>query len=342
MLIRILPMALCLLAYSGLAPCAKAQTAAKPALRFASNGQFKIAQFTDIHNSGTMDRRTAAAMGKVLDAEKPDLVILTGDNVATGGCASEAELREGIRLLSVPMETRKIPWAVVFGNHDTDGLSKIGVSKAQMYEMYRAYPHNVNPQTAPNTYGVGNALLQVAGSRDSKPVFGVWLIDSNAYAKGKFGDQELDTYDWIHADQVAWYVQTSKKVEAELGKKLPGLMYFHICLPEYAQIVASKKYTGERNEDECPSSVNGGMFAALVERRDVLGVYVGHDHTNTYEGTLYGIRLGYGGSIGWATYGIKSDNETEKNRIRGSRIFTIGESTPTKYDTRYVYVNKLP
>ncbi len=74
----------------------------------------------------------------------------------------------------------------------------------------------------------------------------------------------------------------------------------------------------------------------------MLGVTVGHDHTNTYEGRLFGIALGYGGSIGWAAYGLKSDNETERSRLRGSRIFVIDEGAPTRYESRYLTVNSLP
>ncbi|MCX6358342.1 MAG: metallophosphoesterase family protein [Armatimonadetes bacterium] len=336
------PLALCLPVLAALSTCPASVAADRPRLRFDPSGRFKIAQFSDIHNSAKMDPRTTAAMGKVLDAEKPNLVVLTGDSVSTSDCADAAELREAIRLVAIPMERRGIPWAMVFGNHDTDDLAKFGLTKAQVYRMLRAYAHNVSPPTAPNTYGMGNALLRVAGPKSDRPAFGVWLIDSNAYARGRFGGQELDTYDWIHSDQVAWYVRTSKAAEAELGRKLPGLMFCHICLPEYAQVAASKEYTGERHEAECPSSVNGGMFAALLERRDVLGVAVGHDHTNTYEGRLYGIALGYGGSIGWAAYGLKGDTEAERHRLRGSRIFTIDEAAPARYESRYVTVNSLP
>ena len=41
-----------------------------------------------------------------------------------------------------------------------------------------------------------------------------------------------------------------------------------------------------------------------MHRGDVRGVYVGHDHVNTYDGDYYGVRLGYGPGTGFGTYGL--------------------------------------
>jgi predicted MPP superfamily phosphohydrolase len=55
-------------------------------LTFSAQGRFRIVQFTDTHfNEGEPDAGKAEAvlalMGQVLDAERPDLVVLTGDIV---------------------------------------------------------------------------------------------------------------------------------------------------------------------------------------------------------------------------------------------------------------------
>ena len=118
-------------------------------------------------------------------------------------------------------------------------------------------------------------------------------------------------------------------------------MFFHICLPEFVRLSASGNIEGERNEPECPSQINGGLFAALLERADVLGAYVSHDHTNTYEGTWLGVRLGFGGSIGYGAYGLDSEDESIKNRIRGARVFVIDETSPWTYETRYVVAGEV-
>jgi len=316
-----------------------ALAAPKITLKFKSDRPFKIVQFSDIQDDEMLDPRTASAMGRILDSEKPDLVILTGDNVSTGETQTLAELKSAIEQIARPMEARKVPWAIVFGNHDTDGLGKIGIDKAQMFEIYRAYPHNINPKDPPGVYGSGNGLLKILGP-GNKPAFGIWLLDSNAYVKQDFGGQKLDTYDWIRSSQIEWYLRESRLAEKESGFKLPSLMFFHICLPEFALMAATTKTVGERNENECPSSINSGMFATLLDRGDVLGVYVGHDHVNTYEGSWYGIRLGYGGNIGYGTYGLPG-NEEQKHRLRGARVFEIDPKNLKAYKSRYLLASEV-
>lgn len=321
----------------GVSGVAVAQPSPKRALRFAPGKPFKIVQFSDPQDDEQMDPRTIVGMCRILDREKPDLVVVTGDLVSTGDVANLQELKVAIGHVAKPMEDRRIPWAVTFGNHDLDGIGKIGISSQEMMNLYRAYEHNITPLDPVGVYGAGNGLLRILGS-NGKPAFGVWLLDSNAYAPGQVGGQKLGGYDWIRSSQIAWYVRESNAVERQIGKKLPSIMFFHICLPEYALLAATKNFTGERNEDECPSQINSGLFAALLDRGDVRGVYVGHDHVNTYEGSWYGIRLGYGGNIGYGTYGLPG-NETERNRLRGARVFTITESNPENYQSSYVLVS---
>jgi predicted MPP superfamily phosphohydrolase len=45
------------------------------------DGRFRIVQFTDTHfcDGSARDRRTASLLERVLVAERPDLVVLTGD-----------------------------------------------------------------------------------------------------------------------------------------------------------------------------------------------------------------------------------------------------------------------
>lgn len=50
-------------------------------LSFNNNGKFKIIQFTDIHYKKNLPESAVALklISEVLDAEKPDLVVFTGD-----------------------------------------------------------------------------------------------------------------------------------------------------------------------------------------------------------------------------------------------------------------------
>lgn len=82
----------------------------------------------------------------------------------------------------------------------------------------------------------------------------------------------------------------------------PGLVYFHIPLPEYSSFDASN-FTGVRQEGISSASINSGFFATMVEAGDVKAVFTGHDHLNDFCGKLTGIQLCYAGGFGYHAYG---------------------------------------
>lgn len=312
-------------------------SATQEPLRFR-DGRFKIVQFTDPQDGPVFHPKTKAAMERILDSEKPDFVVITGDLLSTGAFQSKDQIRRSLEALAGPMEARRIPWAATFGNHDCDALDKLGTTKVEMMAWMRALPHNRNTDDPQEVPGVGNNVLRVLGS-DAKPAMAVWLLDSHSYAPEEWGGQKLGGYGWIQPEQIGWYAQTSRALEAEAGRRVPGLMFFHIPLPEFGQMrSAGKVIEGEKNEDECPSHINSGLFGALMARNDVAGVFVGHDHVNTYVGSWYGIRLGYAGNIGYATYGLDG---AERDRLRGARVFEIEEKDPKAFRTRYVLASSL-
>ncbi len=90
--------------------------ASAQSVKFNNNGKLKIVQFTDIHwragDPATAD--AAANMNRVLDEEKPDIVIYTGD-ITTAKPAAE-----GLDKALEPAISRGIPYAITFGNHDDE------------------------------------------------------------------------------------------------------------------------------------------------------------------------------------------------------------------------------
>lgn len=50
--------------------------------------------------------------------------------------------------------------------------------------------------------------------------------------------------------------------------------------------------------------LNSGLFTTLFSARDVKALLVGHDHINDFCGDLFGIKLCYGGGIGYHAYGL--------------------------------------
>jgi hypothetical protein len=72
----------------------------------------------------------------------------------------------------------------------------------------------------------------------------------------------------------------------------------------------------------------------MLDRGDVLGIFVGHDHVNDFVGNYFGIRLGYSGNTGFGTYGLDGE---EENRLRGARVFILREDNPGVFETFMVY-----
>ena len=152
-------------------------------------------------------------------------------------------------------------------------------------------------------------------------------------------------WEFVRFEQIQWYWNSSVEIERTLKRKLPSLMILHIPLPEFNALLLNANRTGttgEFNENVCASELNSGLFAAVFQRGDVKGIFAGHDHTNTFDGTYCGVRLGYDGSAGYHAYGCgKYDPQGDRERLRGGRVFDLSENDPWKFDTRMVFVNDL-
>ena len=260
-------------------------------LKFGEDKKFKIVQFTDVHwkADSIASEEAGERMSEVLDAEKPDLVIFTGD-VIFGKPADKS-----MRCALEPTIKRGIPFAVTFGNHDDE----LGMSRKELYDFIKDMPGNLT-STVEGLSGVTNFILPVKASDGSKDAALLYVFDSHSYSTLK----HLKGYGWIKHDQVQWYLNESKKfTESNGGTPLTALSFFHIPLPEYHEAVNNEGsfLIGTRKEEACNQEINTGMFAAMQEAGDVLGVFVGHDHVNDYAVSWKGIMLCYGRFTGGKT-----------------------------------------
>ena len=286
-----------------------AQTTGK--FKFRKDHTFRIAQFTDIHwnNNSPKCAETSALIREILAVEKPDLAILTGDIV------TDIPEKEGWLSVTKIFIDAKVPFAVTLGNHD----SEREIEREAIFDLLETLPWFVG-EKGPKLYGCGNYTIPVNDS-DGKTVAAVlYCIDSNDYPK----DKRIGSYDWIKFNQIEWYRKTSDRFTA-LNKKMviPSLMFFHIPLIEFNKVIGKQTTVGIKNEAVASSEINSGMFASLVEKRDVMGVFAGHDHDNNYVGVDHDIALAYGQATGYDAYGKFE---------RGSRIIELHEGEFT-FDT---------
>ena len=274
-------------------------------LKFNADGKFKIVQFTDVHycDSGQKDKKTIKLMNMVLDTEKPDLVVFTGDTVY--GDENAKVLPEALS----PVINANVPWAVVFGNHDVEW----GSPKEDLMSVMQKLPRCLTKAGPANVSGLGNYYLEVHTNGEKNAPWILYLIDSGMYNSNHI----IEGYDYIKRDQIEWYARTSKELGEKYGN-FPALCFFHTPIPEYNEVWNYEICYGEKNEGVCCPKQNSGMFSAMVEMGDVKGVFVGHDHINDYWGELYGIKLFYGRGTGYNTY-------IKRGFAHGARIIELNE-----------------
>lgn len=320
-------------------------------LRFNSDHKFKIMQIADTQEIPAVSPDTLSLINNALDREKPDLVIFTGDQIK--GYSKKfkkdpAIIESTIDILVEPIAKRNIPFMVTYGNHD----AQCGVDNRGQYKFYAKYDNFISGDLR-NADDVGTTDIQIYSSTEDKPVFELYIIDSHGKAKDGAGYAPVDK------EQIEWYVSRREQLKAENGDYLPSLVFQHIPVPEFFDVInkvpkgakgAVPAYGEHENEYfvlndetiaeggfmlESPASpdVNTGEFEAMSEKGDVLGIYVGHDHNNSFVVKYKGVDLGYTQGAGFNVYGPGEN--------RGVRIFELDETAPREYKTHTATFKEL-
>lgn len=289
----------------------------KSDIKFREDGTFKIVQFSDLHEYKEQNEKTIKLMNEILDEEKPDFVVITGDCIQGYFCRSKDAARKAIDNIALQIEKRKIPWAVALGNHDCEFSS---ANRKYQMKTYMTYEHNLSQCHSAAIGRAGDYNILIKDSKGQKPIFNIFMLDS--------GDYCFRGYSYINKVQVYWYELVSSYLEKRYRKKIPSLMFFHIPLQQQ-KIVGNGKFIGEKNEKECIQGKDKKLFNAIKKMGNVIGVFCGHDHTNNYHGTLDGITFGYGSFLGY-------NAPAEKGFKRGARVIILDEKDTTQFKTYVV------
>ena len=238
-------------------------------LKYRADGKFKILQLTDTHCISGDPRadRALRNVNEMLDAEKPDFVIHTGD-VVFGKPAEDSA-----RAILQPLVDRKIPFAVAMGNHDSD----FDLTRTEMYRVLRSIPGNVNTPDDLGISGCSNDILTLSGAKGVDRVLYLFDSGNREYPAG------MKSWGYVHTDQIEWYRKASRWfTEHNGGRPVPSLAFFHIPFPEYSEAIRDKSrvMTGNIGEEPGAPKFNSGLYLAMRELGDMQGVVTGHDHNS--------------------------------------------------------------
>ena len=319
-------------------------------------GKIRVMQVSDPQDLQIVRPTMIRMLNKAYDTLNPDLIVLTGDNIlgnhlcdARFGSKIVIKDKEGeakamataINHLVAPIEERKIPFAMIYGNHDD--MNRL--TKEEQADMYRKYSTclGLDDETSPD---VATYNLPIYSEDGEKIKFNLWMMDS------AWKDKELDrTFSIVKPEAIEWYKNKSAQLKADNGgEPVPSLMFQHIPMieefelteecsadaegavkgPEGKYIKLKDSCKGVLGEYICAVDEKTGQMEALKECGDVKAIVFGHDHCNCFEGVVDGINFIQTACASFRCYG---------KRYRGVRIFDIDENG--NYETKFYTYKEL-
>ena len=300
-------------------------------LRFR-NGKFRIMQIADTQESAKVAVDTIRFISAALEREKPDLVVFTGDQIkgyssSFQGKKGKENVKKVLKELIAPLEMHGVPFAVTFGNHGSDSA----MSNNEQFEIYKESAMFVcSDSAAEDDKGTYCLTVKDENGNDKRLIY---LFDSHTKAPD-------GGYSAVQPYQLDWY----RSIRDLYETPIPSIAFQHIPTPEYFDVIKQvgrfskggiRAYGNHKNEwyvldkhncglrdfmGETPAApfTNTGEIDAFLEKKEVEGLFVGHDHNNSFVADYKGIKLGYSQGCGFNVYGPGYN--------RGFRILDLNEN----------------
>ncbi len=244
----------------------------------------RILQLTDTHFGNpdiaakVQDRRSFLEIRRLVEEQKPDFLIHTGDFINNDRGAKISF--EAIEVL----DDLGVPWTHALGNHDI-GHRSVAEFRQPM------------KNASVGEFQAGDATeyafrFDITHGGQGDPAYTIFCFDS--------GFKEPNRR--VSQGQLDWFDAQIRRDTHE-GLKTPSLAMIHIPVVEFETLRAADRHQGHFGERVCFDNDSGDTFAAFKKSGRVRGVFSGHDHENDYAGAWQGIELVYGRVGGWSAYG---------------------------------------
>ncbi len=255
-------------------------------------------------------------------ATTPDLIFITGD-VVYGEFDDSGRFFEAFCRF---MDSLCIPWAPVYGNHDTASAKGVLWQNAQfenaVFCLFKAGSIT------------GNGNYTVLLTQDRKPVRILYLLDTGG--DGWANPPEIRRPAGLVPDQMAWFSETAHALtEANGGAVVPGFMGFHIPSTEFLLADRAKGYdvaakyvlgvtvpaeSGDFGAHREPHAVfhSPEGFLDALHTAGIDGVFVGHCHAINTSVVWEGIRWTYGLKTGQYDFHIFNQQGGTLITLRGA------------------------
>ncbi len=257
---------------------------------------FKILMLTDtqLWSQPSVNKKCYDEMDALVEKTRPDLITLPGDVLSA--FASRFNISGFIK----HMDSYKIPWAPVFGNHDNEIPSN---SLNWQGDKYEASEYCLFQKGPSNLYGCGNYVINI--TEDGAPVYSVYMLDNGRYLTYDNGDtKEI----YMGYEQIAWYEWNVLGINAAAGYTVPSMTFSHFAQPEMREAIEKYGVKGENDSYTIPAQYGSGscqylpgaapVKSGFVDKCKELGstkyIFCGHDHENDASITADGITYTYG------------------------------------------------
>lgn len=303
-------------------------------LRKTADEAFKILMFTDLHLA-TLDKKqplkdrklTIEKMVQNIQREKPDLVLLGGDNVTSAFNFGRTHQLARI------FEKLGVYWGGIIGNHEGDNA--FSIRRSTMVRIFSSYGHCLMRQGLGSVDGDCNYDIRIL-NKDGSLMQTVFCFDSfdgmpaeDAKAHGL--DPKDKPYDVIKQSQIDWYKSQVDTIKKAYGK-CPSFALLHVPLTQFKDALAQVKegkmqfLWGESNEGVSAAGYDSGLFAAIRDSGCTTHIFAGHDHINNFGVMVDGIVLSYIEPSGYGAYDMYSKfGSPESDWLEGYTRLTLAD-----------------